>query len=171
MYSLNLFLQLKTKSPVIPIRPDRISMRFSEYPNTISGKISTYPVHPFLCGYIDIKAKMIILYILLLWQTSLALLTVPGLSRENSTTTSRPGSAMSGRGGAASNGGPVRLRSAPPRRPRPLSIATTGMTSSMYEERQKPQTPIRQKSCTYPYCLLSYCKQHTKKIKCNMAPL
>merc|ERR1740128_1137744 len=63
----------------------------------------------------------------------------PGLSRENSTA-SRPSSAMSGGG----RGGGVRPRSATaaPRRPRPLSIATTGMTSSMngmtasmYEER------------------------------------
>merc|ERR1712013_175258 len=66
----------------------------------------------------------------------------PGISRENSTA-SRPGSAMSGRGG-------VRLRSAPggARRPRPMSIATTGMTASMYEERQKPSHVPRQKSCT-----------------------
>merc|ERR1712013_538653 len=65
-----------------------------------------------------------------------------GISRENSTA-SRPGSAMSGRGG-------VRLRSAPggARRPRPMSIATTGMTASMYEERQKPSHVPRQKSCT-----------------------
>merc|ERR1740124_12501 len=67
----------------------------------------------------------------------------PGISRENSTA-SRPGSAMSGRGG-------VRLRSAPggARRPRPMSIATTGMTASMYEERQKPTHVPRQKSCTW----------------------
>merc|ERR1740128_993477 len=74
-----------------------------------------------------------------------------GLSRENSTA-SRPSSAMSGGG----RGGGVRLRSATaaPRRPRPLSIATTGMTSSMngmtasmYEERgSKP----RQKSFPMP---------------------
>merc|ERR1711892_646100 len=66
-----------------------------------------------------------------------------GISRENSTA-SRPGSAMSGRGG-------VRLRSAPggARRPRPMSIATTGMTASMYEERQKPTHVPRQKSCTW----------------------
>jgi len=72
-----------------------------------------------------------------------------GLSRENSTA-SRPGSAMSGGGRGA-----VRLRSAPGRRPRPLSIATTGltasnggMTASMYEERQKP--PLRNKSLATP---------------------
>merc|ERR1719370_2492989 len=67
-----------------------------------------------------------------------------GISRENSTA-SRPGSAMSGRGG-------VRLRSAPggPRRPRPMSIATTGMTASMYEERQKPSHVPRQKSLGTP---------------------
>jgi len=67
-----------------------------------------------------------------------------GLSRENSTA-SRPGSAMSGRGG-------VRLRSAPggARRPRPMSIATTGMTASMYEERQKPSHVPRQKSLGTP---------------------
>jgi len=75
--------------------------------------------------------------------------TTPGLSRENSTA-SRPGSAMSGGGRGA-----VRLRSAPGRRPRPLSIATTGltasnggMTASMYEERQKP--PLRNKSLATP---------------------
>eukprot|EP00090_Calanus_glacialis_P005851 TRINITY_DN1454_c0_g1_i9.p1 TRINITY_DN1454_c0_g1~~TRINITY_DN1454_c0_g1_i9.p1 ORF type:complete len:888 (-),score=312.27 TRINITY_DN1454_c0_g1_i9:501-3164(-) len=68
----------------------------------------------------------------------------PGISRENSTA-SRPGSAMSGRGG-------VRLRSAPggARRPRPMSIATTGMTASMYEERQKPAHVPRQKSSGTP---------------------
>eukprot|EP00092_Neocalanus_flemingeri_P080214 GFUD01100045.1.p1 GENE.GFUD01100045.1~~GFUD01100045.1.p1 ORF type:complete len:893 (+),score=284.74 GFUD01100045.1:309-2987(+) len=68
----------------------------------------------------------------------------PGISRENSTA-SRPGSAMSGRGG-------VRLRSAPggARRPRPMSIATTGMTASMYEERQKPTHVPRQKSSGTP---------------------
>jgi len=68
----------------------------------------------------------------------------PGISRENSTA-SRPGSAMSGRGG-------VRLRSAPggARRPRPMSIATTGMTASMYEERQKPSHVPRQKSLSTP---------------------
>eukprot|EP00092_Neocalanus_flemingeri_P037788 GFUD01041136.1.p1 GENE.GFUD01041136.1~~GFUD01041136.1.p1 ORF type:complete len:927 (+),score=283.94 GFUD01041136.1:43-2823(+) len=67
-----------------------------------------------------------------------------GISRENSTA-SRPGSAMSGRGG-------VRLRSAPggARRPRPMSIATTGMTASMYEERQKPTHVPRQKSSGTP---------------------
>merc|ERR1711892_454335 len=67
-----------------------------------------------------------------------------GISRENSTA-SRPGSAMSGRGG-------VRLRSAPggARRPRPMSIATTGMTASMYEERQKPTHVPRQKSLGTP---------------------
>ena len=42
----------------------------------------------------------------------------------------------------------VRLRSAPSRRPRPMSIATTGMTTSMYEERQKPAHFVRDKSCT-----------------------
>lgn len=70
-----------------------------------------------------------------------------GLSRENSTA-SRPSSAMSGGGR-----GQVRLRSAPTRRPRPLSIATTGMTSStngmttsMFEDRQRPQ--LRNKACT-----------------------
>merc|ERR1719431_494238 len=67
-----------------------------------------------------------------------------GISRENSTA-SRPGSAMSGRGG-------VRRRSAPggARRPRPMSIATTGMTASMYEERQKPSHVPRQKSLGTP---------------------
>jgi len=72
----------------------------------------------------------------------------PGLSRENSTA-SRPSSAMSG------SRGQVRMRSGPGRRPRPLSIATTGMTasnsgmtSSMYEERQKPQ--LRNKSFATP---------------------
>lgn len=36
------------------------------------------------------------------------------------------------------------------RRPRPLSIATTGMTASMYEERQKPAHAPRQKSLATP---------------------
>jgi len=78
-----------------------------------------------------------------------------GLSRENSTA-SRPNSAMSGgRGGAG-----VRLRtSGTNRRPRPLSIATTGMTgsnsgmtASMFEERQKPAAPVqvRNKSFATP---------------------
>jgi len=82
-------------------------------------------------------------------QTAGAPLKKQGLSRENSTA-SRPGSAMSGGGRGA-----VRLRSAPGRRPRPLSIATTGltasnggMTASMYEERQKP--PLRNKSLATP---------------------
>jgi len=63
----------------------------------------------------------------------------PGLSRENSSS-SRPGSALSA-GGRGSGG--VRLRNSgggAARRQRPLSIATTGMTASMYEERQKPPT-------------------------------
>merc|ERR1719361_1903789 len=50
-----------------------------------------------------------------------------GISRENSSA-SRPGSALSS--SRAMSG--VRLRSAPSRRPRPMSIATTGMTTSMY---------------------------------------
>merc|ERR1712002_544398 len=60
-------------------------------------------------------------------------------------TASRPGSAMSGKGG-------VRLRSAPGggRRARPMSIAPTGMTASMYEERQKPSHVPRQKSLSTP---------------------
>jgi len=77
-----------------------------------------------------------------------------GISRENTSTASRPGSAMSGGSGPPR---PVRLRSAPSRRPRPTSIATTGMsgsivsnggmTASMYEERQRPQAHVpRQKS-------------------------
>ena len=44
-------------------------------------------------------------------------------------------------------------------RPRPLSIATTGMTSSMYEERQRPApgpAPVRDKSCTSIYQQPSY---------------
>jgi len=65
------------------------------------------------------------------------------LSRENSTTTSRPSSAMSGGGAHRMGQSQVRMRPhTAGRRPRPLSIATTGMsssmTSSMYEERQKP---------------------------------
>lgn len=70
-----------------------------------------------------------------------------GISREN--TASRPGSAMSGTSAPPRSGGAVRLRSAPSRRPRPTSIATTGMTAgmtaSMYEERQKPIHVPRQK--------------------------
>jgi len=64
----------------------------------------------------------------------------PGLSRENSSS-SRPGSALSAH---RSTVGGVRLRpgSAGGRRQRPLSIATTGMssgmTASMFEERQRP---------------------------------
>merc|ERR1719225_214086 len=60
---------------------------------------------------------------------------------------------MSGGTAAAARAG-VRLRSAPSsRRPRPLSIATTGMTSSMYEERQRPApgpAPVRDKSSATP---------------------
>merc|ERR1719479_419843 len=69
----------------------------------------------------------------------------PGISRENSTA-SRPGSALSS--GRAMSG--VRMRSTPTRRPRPLSIATTGMTTSMYEERQKPAHFVRDKSLNTP---------------------
>jgi len=80
----------------------------------------------------------------------------PGLSRENSSS-SRPGSALStparGVGGAGSGSG-VRMRpgSSGGRRPRPLSIATTGMTASMYEERQRPTVSHvpRQKSTGTP---------------------
>merc|ERR1719476_919517 len=73
----------------------------------------------------------------------------PGLSRENSSS-SRPGSALSAH---RSTVGGVRLRpgSAGGRRQRPLSIATTGMssgmTASMYEERQRP-TPTSTPSHT-----------------------
>jgi len=68
-----------------------------------------------------------------------------GLSRENSSS-SRPGSALSAHRNTV---GGVRLRpgSAGGRRQRPLSIATTGMTASMYEERQKP-TPTSTPSHT-----------------------
>merc|ERR1719242_1253493 len=69
----------------------------------------------------------------------------PGISRENSSA-SRPGSALSS--ARAMSG--VRLRSAPSRRPRPMSIATTGMTTSMYEERQKPAHFVRDKSLNTP---------------------
>merc|ERR550532_897189 len=69
----------------------------------------------------------------------------PGISRENSSA-SRPGSALSS--GRAVSG--VRMRSTPTRRPRPLSIATTGMTTSMYEERQKPAHFVRDKSLNTP---------------------
>ena len=70
---------------------------------------------------------------------------LPGLSRENSSS-SRPGSALSAHRNTV---GGVRLRpgSAGGRRQRPLSIATTGMTASMYEERQKP-TPTSTPSHT-----------------------
>merc|ERR1719151_232333 len=62
-----------------------------------------------------------------------------GLSRENSSS-SRPGSALSA--SHRNTVGGVRLRpgSAGGRRQRPLSIATTGMTASMYEDRQRPTT-------------------------------
>ena len=75
--------------------------------------------------------------------TSFAL---PGLSRENSSS-SRPGSALSA--SHRNTVGGVRLRpgSAGGRRQRPLSIATTGMTASMYEERQRP-TPTSTPSHT-----------------------
>merc|ERR1719158_2330268 len=78
-----------------------------------------------------------------------------GLSRENSSS-SRPGSALStpARGAGAGSGGGVRMRpgSSGGRRPRPLSIATTGMTASMYEERQRPTVTHvpRQKSSGTP---------------------
>merc|ERR1719400_791008 len=71
--------------------------------------------------------------------------TTEGISRENSSA-SRPGSALSS--GRAVSG--VRMRSTPTRRPRPLSIATTGMTTSMYEERQKPAHFVRDKSLNTP---------------------
>ena len=75
-------------------------------------------------------------------------LSLPGISRENSTASAaRPGSALSG-SSARTPGSGVRLRSAGARRPRPMSIATTGMTSSMYEERQKPALVLRDKSRT-----------------------
>merc|ERR1719458_384294 len=69
-----------------------------------------------------------------------------GLSRENSSS-SRPGSALSA--SHRNTVGGVRLRpgSAGGRRQRPLSIATTGMTASMYEERQRP-TPTSTPSQT-----------------------
>merc|ERR1719490_88241 len=69
-----------------------------------------------------------------------------GLSRENSSS-SRPGSALSA--SHRNTVGGVRLRpgSAGGRRQRPLSIATTGMTASMYEERQRP-TPTSTPSHT-----------------------
>ena len=62
----------------------------------------------------------------------------PGLSRENSSS-SRPGSALSSTRAPAAGGVRLRPGSAGGRRQRPLSIATTGMTASMYEERQRPQ--------------------------------
>eukprot|EP00096_Caligus_rogercresseyi_P015701 TRINITY_DN816_c0_g1_i2.p1 TRINITY_DN816_c0_g1~~TRINITY_DN816_c0_g1_i2.p1 ORF type:complete len:907 (-),score=305.39 TRINITY_DN816_c0_g1_i2:1183-3903(-) len=65
-----------------------------------------------------------------------------GLSRENSLHPSRPPSGMStdSRNSAASTGGGgVRMRSTPSRRPRPISIATTGvMSSSLHLENKKP---------------------------------
>ena len=87
-------------------------------------------------------------------------LSLPGISRENSTASARPGSAMSG-ASARTPGAQVRLRSAGARRPRPMSIATTGMTSSMYEERQKPALVLRDKSrtCEYLDILCILCQQ------------
>ena len=90
-------------------------------------------------------------------------LSILGLSRENSTASAgRPGSAMSGGAANSRTISGVRMRSAPgSRRPRPMSIATTGMTSSMYEERQKPAHFVRDKSCTltnflyFPFKVLS----------------
>merc|ERR1712227_626715 len=75
----------------------------------------------------------------------------PGISRENSTASAgRPGSAMSGAAAGNRTMSGVRMRSTPTRRPRPMSIATTGMTSSMYEERQKPNLTVRDKSLNTP---------------------
>ncbi|XP_071746865.1 uncharacterized protein [Lepeophtheirus salmonis] len=75
----------------------------------------------------------------------------PGLSRENTLHPSRPPSVMStdSRSSVVSVGG-VRMRNTPSRRPRPISIATTGvMSSSMYEKKNAP-SPLaarnRQKS-------------------------
>merc|ERR1719464_1870012 len=42
------------------------------------------------------------------------------------------------------------MRSAGSRRARPMSIATTGMTTSMYEERQRPAHFVRDKSLNTP---------------------
>ncbi|XP_071746880.1 uncharacterized protein [Lepeophtheirus salmonis] len=74
-----------------------------------------------------------------------------GLSRENTLHPSRPPSVMStdSRSSVVSVGG-VRMRNTPSRRPRPISIATTGvMSSSMYEKKNAP-SPLaarnRQKS-------------------------
>ncbi|XP_071746870.1 uncharacterized protein [Lepeophtheirus salmonis] len=64
----------------------------------------------------------------------------PGLSRENTLHPSRPPSVMStdSRSSVVSVGG-VRMRNTPSRRPRPISIATTGvMSSSMYEKKNAP---------------------------------
>jgi len=73
------------------------------------------------------------------------------ISRENSTASAgRPGSAMSGAAAGNRTMSGVRMRSTPTRRPRPMSIATTGMTSSMYEERQKPNLTVRDKSLNTP---------------------
>jgi len=74
----------------------------------------------------------------------------PGLSRENSLAGSRPGSSLSA---PRPNTAGVRLRDKTGggrQRQRPLSIATTGMTASMYEERQRPsQSHVpRQKSAS-----------------------
>ncbi|XP_071746878.1 uncharacterized protein [Lepeophtheirus salmonis] len=63
-----------------------------------------------------------------------------GLSRENTLHPSRPPSVMStdSRSSVVSVGG-VRMRNTPSRRPRPISIATTGvMSSSMYEKKNAP---------------------------------
>jgi len=67
----------------------------------------------------------------------------PGLSRENSLAGSRPGSSLSAPRPNTSSGVRLRDKGGAGRRQRPLSIATTGMTASMYEERQKP-TPTHQ---------------------------
>jgi len=72
----------------------------------------------------------------------------PGLSRENSLAGSRPGSSLSAPRPNTSSGVRMRDKGQGARRQRPLSIATTGMTASMYEERQRPSHVPRQKSAS-----------------------
>ncbi|XP_059084305.1 inner centromere protein B-like isoform X5 [Tigriopus californicus] len=72
----------------------------------------------------------------------------PGISRESSSVhQSRPPSAMSSDSNTNTNGG-VRMRRSHVRRARPISIATTGMSTSMIETRRSTPSRTNQKSLT-----------------------
>ncbi|XP_059084303.1 zinc finger CCCH domain-containing protein 13-like isoform X3 [Tigriopus californicus] len=71
-----------------------------------------------------------------------------GISRESSSVhQSRPPSAMSSDSNTNTNGG-VRMRRSHVRRARPISIATTGMSTSMIETRRSTPSRTNQKSLT-----------------------